>query len=207
MTTVPVLPNTSTPYERTLAAAMSDALPVPVKQVLTPSDTPQAFIPFLAVHNGARLWFDDWSEPRKRQMIAEANDLADLIGTRPGLRRFLGYVDASVVSAVAHPRRFVCGQSAVGVQPLQFPTFTARYLIKVVLRRHRRSSVLGRSAAGVGATVAVSLEPIRRANIAATISKNPATQYTATFAHRRRPSFDEMQFDMGFDEFIDRTSL
>ena len=201
-----LLPETADHYERVTMDAAQGELPVPLRQLVNPATTTPAFLPFVAVHEGVKLWFDDWSEARKRQMAADWQ-LPDLIGTREGLRRFLGYVDAELISAVAHPRRFVLGRSAVGVQPLQFPAFTARYLIKVSLKRHRRGQVLGRGALGRQALVPVDLEPIRRAKIAATVSKGPGTQYTATFAHRRRPTFDEMEFGMPFDPFIDRTSL
>lgn len=202
-----LLPPNATAFERAIADAMTDGLPVPLRELVDPDRTLDAFIPFLAAHESVDLWFDDWPVARKRAMIAAALRLAGLKGTRLGLRLFLAYVDALLVSAMAHPRRFVAGTSAVGVQPLQFPAFAARYLIKVGLRRHCRSAVAGRAVLSLHGLVPVDLEPIRRARIAATVSKGPATQYTATFAHRRRPSFDEMAFGMGFDAFIDRTSL
>ncbi|MBN9443686.1 phage tail protein I [Bosea sp. (in: a-proteobacteria)] len=204
---IPPLEGAASPGERALLHAMTDALPVPVREAVSPPETPTSFLPFLAVHNGVRLWFGDWSEDRKREIVGEWAELADIIGTRAALQRLLAYVDAQLISSVAHPRRFVLGQSALGIQPIQFPAFTARYLIKVGLRRHKASLVLGRGAFGLHALVPVSREPIRRAKIAASVSKGPATQYTATFAHRRQPSFDEMEFDMPFDAFIDRTSL
>lgn len=207
MSVAALLPSNATAFERALSAALQDVLPVPLRDMVSAADTASAFVPFLAAHESVDLWFEDWSEARKRAMVDEALALAGLKGTRPGLRRYLAYVDAALISAVAHPRRFVAGASAVGVQPLQFPAFTARYLIKVGLTRHGRSCVASRGALGKHALVPVNLEPIRRAKIAATVSKGPGTQYTATFAHRRRPTFDEMEFGMGFDEFIDRTSL
>lgn len=202
-----ILPTNATAFERAVADAMQDVLPVPIRELLDPAQTSAAFIPFLAAHESVDLWFDDWSLPRKRAMVASALGLAALKGTRRGCREFLTYVDASLLSTVAHPRRFIAGRSAVGVHPLQFPTFRARYLIKVVLKRHLRACVAGRGAAGRHAVVPVSLESIRRARIAATVSKGPGTQYIATFAHRRRPSFDEMAFGAGFEAFIDRKSL
>ncbi len=201
------LPDTADLYERAAMEGAEAQLPIPIRELVDPATTTPTFLPFVAVHNGVKLWFDDWSLARKRQMADEANQLADLIGTRPGLAGFLAYVDAQLISAVAHPRRFVAGRSAVGIQPLQFPSYTARYLIKVGLRRHRRSAVAGRAALGLHAAIPTDLEPIRRVKIAASVSKGPGTQYTATFAHRRRPTFDEIQFGMGFDQFIDRQSL
>lgn len=202
-----LLPETADLFERVVIDAAQAELPIPLRQVVDPALTPAVFLPFLAAHESVKLWFDDWSEARKRQMVAAAPALADLVGTRLGLTGYLAYVDAQVISAVAHPRRFVLGRSAVGIQPLQFPAYTARYLIKVGLKRHVRSLVLGRSAAGIHGTVSVDREPIRRAKIAATVSKIPATQYTATFAHRRLPTFDEVSFGHRFGDYVDRSSL
>lgn len=207
MTIETLLPENADVYERALAAGMSDALPVPLRQILDPAIAPEDWIPFLAVHEGIRLWFGDWSSDRKRQMVREWPELANLIGVRPGLRRMLAYVDADLVSVVAHPRRFIAGRSAAGIQPIQFPDYTARYLIRVGLRRHRSGMVAGRGSAGQRAAVPVDLEPIRRSRTAAVAAKIPGTQYTATFAHRRRPTFDQMAFGMPFDAFIDRVSL
>ncbi|WP_336810936.1 phage tail protein [Bosea sp. MMO-172] len=207
---VPPLEGAASPGERALLHAMTDALPVPIRQAVSPPDTPVAFLPFLAVHNGVRLWFGDWSVARKRAITAEWSELADLIGTRPGLVALLAYVDATLVSTMAHPRRFVIGRSTLDREPLNFPAFRARYLIKVKLKRHKRAFVIGRSALDRGAFTGVDGEPIRRARIAATVAKGPATQYLATFQWRRRPTFgDAIGFASGhhFGDFLDRASL
>lgn len=205
-----LLPDTADLYERAAMEGAEAQLPIPIRELVDPATTTPAFLPFVAVHNGVKLWFDDWSLARKRQMAAEANQLADLVGTRPGLVRFLGYVDAQLISTIAHPRRFVLGWSAIGRERLVFPAFTARYLIKLRLKRHRAGTVLGRGAIGRHALVPVDLEPIRRAKIAAVVSKSPATQYTASFSWRRRPTFgDGISFGAGhrFGDFVDRFSL
>lgn len=207
MNALPLMVQEASPYERSLAAAMSDDLPIPFRQIMDPMATPEEWLPWLASHRSVDLWYSDWPIERKRQMVAEAIRLAQIKGTRSGLIAFLSYVDAQLVSAVAYPRHFVFGRSAIGIQPIQFPPFLGRYLVKVRLRRHIRSLVLGRSAFGKHALIPVDLDPIERAKLAARVSKAPETQYTATFAHRRRPRFDEMEFGMGFDDFIDRTSL
>lgn len=202
-----LLPGNTVPVDRAIAAGMSDALPVPIRTALDPQASPEAFVPFLGFQEGVKLWFDDWSLARKREMVAEASQLADLIGTRPGLAGFLAYVDAQIVATVAHPRRFTLGRSAVGRERLVFPAFTARYLIKVRTARPVAALRLGRGALGLHGAIVVSREPLRRARIAASVAKGPATQYTATFAWRRRPTFDEMAFGLPFDAFTDRTRL
>ncbi len=201
------LPDTADLYERATMEGAEAQLPIPIRELVDPATTTPAFLPFVAVHNGVKLWFDDWSLARKRQMADEANQLADLIGTRPGLAGFLAYVDAQIVATVAAPRRFTLGRSGVGRERLAFPAFTARYLVKVRTARPVSSLRLGRGALGLHGAVAISREPLRRARIAASVSKSPATQYTATFAWRRRPTFDEMTFGMPFDAFVDRTRL
>ncbi|PZU95571.1 MAG: phage tail protein I [Chelatococcus sp.] len=207
MTWSALLPGNAGTFEKAAVDAAEEALDIPLRQMVAPDTTLLTVLPFLAVHDGVKLWFPDWEEARKRAIVGEWAELADLIGTRQGLRRMLAYVDAQLISSVAHPRRFVAGRSAVGIQPLQFPAFAARYLIKVRLHRHIRSAIAGRFVAGKHALVRVNLEPIRRAKIAAMTAKSPATQYVATFAYRRRPTFDEMEFGMAFEAFIDRTSL
>lgn len=202
-----LLPDTADLYERAAMEGAEAQLPIPIRELVDPATTTPAFLPFVAVHNGVKLWFDDWSLARKRQMAAEANQLADLVGTRPGLAGFLGYVDAQIVATVAHPRRFTLGRSAVGRERLVFPAFTARYLLKVRTARPIAAMRLGRGALGLHGAVAVSREPLRRARIAASVAKAPATQYTVTFAWRRRVTFDEMAFGLPFDAFTDRSRL
>lgn len=203
-------PDTTGHYERATLDAAQAVLPVPLRELVNPATTTPAFLPFVAVHEGVKLWFDDWSEARKRQIAAAWPQLSDLIGTRPGLVGLLAYVDATLLSTMAHPRRFVIGRSTLDREPLAFPAYRARYLIKVGLKRHKRAFVIGRSALGRGAFTGVDGEPIRRARIAATVAKGPATQYLATFQWRRRPTFgDAISFGAGhhFGDFLDRESL
>lgn len=220
MTTVDqILPQNSQAFERSLANAMSDDLPIPIEEVMDPYRTPERFLPFLAGHYSVDLWFDDWSVDRKREMVAQAKGsstvypgtrLADFKGTREGARRFLEFVDAEIIDTVAHPTRFVFGRSSFGITPLQHPPFRARYLVKVTLEKPINAFVFGWSALGKAALRDVDLTPIMRAKTALRASKAPETEYLVSFAWRRPATFgDGISFDDGlpFGGHIDRTHL
>lgn len=97
------------PFERALFAGMNDTLDVPIAEMLDPAKTRPEFLPFLAHANSVDLWFDDWSDDRKRQIIAEWPEIAARIGTRAGIERILKYVDAELVDVMAPPQSFVVG--------------------------------------------------------------------------------------------------
>lgn len=96
-----LLPPSATPYEIALAEAMTGALPVPLHEAMDAAAAPIRLLPFLAVHDGVRLWFSDWSAERKRQVIGASLLDCWLVGVRDGAMRYLSYVDASLVDAVA----------------------------------------------------------------------------------------------------------
>lgn len=195
MTTARVLLSDGTgPLERAMAAGMSDDLPVPYSQIMAPYQTPAEFLPWLAAHHSVDLWFDDWSEDRKREMIAQsagvstvypASPLAALKGTLAGLKRYLEFVDAEIVDRIAHPARFTFGRAVVGRAPVHHRSFVAHYLVKVSLEAPANRFQVGRSALGRAALRPVDLEPLRRVKRAMTIAKIPETQYSVTFAWRR----------------------
>lgn len=198
------------PFEKALVTAYTDTLPVPIREILDPAVTPATFLPFGAAHESVDLWFDDWPEARKRQMVEEALELAALKGTHPGVVRFLGYVDAEVIDTVAYPARFVLGRSALGVTPLQHPAFKARYLVKVTLTAPLNAFRLGRSALGRAALRDVDLEPVRRAKRALQVAKAPPSEYLVSFAWRRPLRFrDEPLLDgrASFASAVDRQRL
>lgn len=218
MTTARVLLSDGTgPLERAMAAGMSDDLPVPYAQIMDPYQTPAEFLPWLAAHHSVDLWFDDWVEERKREMIAQcagvstlypASPLAALKGTLEGLKRYLAFADAEIIDRVAHPSRFTFGRAVIGRTPIAHKPFVAHYLVKVDLQAHVNRFQIGRSAFGRAALTAVDLEPIRRAKLAMVLAKGSETQYTVTFAWRRGITFqDNIPIDgsHAFGGFIDRT--
>lgn len=175
----------SLPFEIAIAKAAADDLPVPIRECLDPATTPVAFLPFLAVHRGTRLWFSDWSEARKRQVIAEAPATAALLGTRAGARRLLGYVDAGLVDVVAYPAPFVMGRARIGRTPIGHPAFLARYLVKVVTYKPPRALVMSRGALGRRPLKTPSREAFRRCLVALRAAKSPETEVRVDFSHMR----------------------
>ncbi|TRB03044.1 MULTISPECIES: phage tail protein I [Rhizobium/Agrobacterium group] len=181
-------------FEKALIAGMTDDLPVPYDVIMDPYRTPARFLPWLAAHHSVDLWYDDWSEERKREMIAQcaglstdypASPLAALKGTLVGLKRYLAFVDADIVDRIAHPARFTFGRAVIGRTPIAHQPFTAHYLVHVTLRAPKNHFQIGRSAFGRAALTSVDLEPIRRARRAMVTAKTPDTLYTVTFAWRR----------------------
>ncbi|WAJ26852.1 phage tail protein I [Antarcticirhabdus aurantiaca] len=193
-----------------LAFAMSDELPVPIRQIMDPATTPAAFLPFLAAHRSVDLWFDDWPEARKRQMVAEAVKLAALKGARAAAAAFLPFVDAEILDKISYPQRFVLGRSALGRVPISHKAFTTYFLVKVPLKRPFNPFVLGRSALGRAALQPVHREPMRRVNRALVVSKAPETAFSVSFAHRRRLRLGDAPKLDGthrLGDWVDRTRL
>lgn len=180
-----LLPGGSKPFTVAIAAAMTDTLPVPIREAVDPLRTPAAFLPFLAAHESVDLWFDDWPEARKRAMVAEAPVLAGKKGTRAASARFLSYVDAELVATVAYPARFVFGRARIGRTPVGHSAFVARYLLKIVTHTPPRAFVIGRSPMGRRLLKTPSREPFKRALAALRVAKAPETEYRADFAHKR----------------------
>lgn len=181
-------------FEKALIAGMTDDLPIPYDVIMDPYRTPVRFLPWLAAHYSVDLWYDDWSEERKREMIAQcaglstdypASPLAALKGTLVGLKRYLAFVDADIIDRIAHPARFTFGRAVIGRTPIAHQPFTAHYLVHVTLRAPKNHFQIGRSAFGHAALTSVDLEPIRRARRAMVTAKTPDTLYTVSFAWRR----------------------
>lgn len=182
-------------FERAMAAGMSDALPVPYAQILDPYLTPVAWLPWLAAHHAVDLWFDDWPEARKREMIAQCAGvstvypddppLGDLKGTLKGLKRYLEFVDATIIDRKAHPQRFTFGRAPITRTPIGHEAFTAHYLIEVSLRRPPLCFQIGRASFGHSALTKVDVTPMARVKRAMVIAKTPETLYSVTFAWRR----------------------
>lgn len=208
--TTNILPQSAELAERALHRAMQDDLPIPLSVILDPAQTPAEWLPFLAVHEGVRFWFADWSEARKREIIAEWTELAGLIGTRAAAARFLAYVDAEIIHKISYPAQKPIGRWALGRHPINHPSFKARFLVKTELKAPKRAFVIGRTAIGRGALSPPSTEPLRRAKAALTISKSPETAYAVSFAHRvRRTLRDGIDLRAGhvLGSFKDRVRL
>lgn len=180
-----LLPGNRQSWEIACAAAMTDELPVPIAAALDPATAPVDLLPFLAVHDGVRLWFSDWPEARRRLVVAEALVAAWEVGLRSGSIRFLGYVDAALLDVVAYPARFVMGRAVLGRTPIGHPPHLARYLVRVVTHAPPRSAVMGRAVLGRARMKTPNREPFRRCLVALRAAKAPETEYRVDFAHRR----------------------
>jgi P2-related tail formation protein len=187
-----LLPNNTGVFEFAGAEGMSDALPVPIRQIMDPATTPAAFLPYLAAHRGVDLWYGDWSLSRKRQMVTQAVSLAAMKGTRAGAIAFLGFVDATLSDAIAYPTPFALGFAFIGRTPIAHPKFTADYLVETQTRAEPGSFCFGQFGAGGAIGVAhisrPSDEPLHRALAALNVNfdgKSGATMIRVDFQHHR----------------------
>lgn len=97
-----------TPWEAALSLTSAERRPIDadlVRRVFDEDDCPFELLPYLAAHSGVRLWYEDWSEFRKRSMIAETIRLRRQEGTLSGIKGYLGYVDATVRRVVKPPAK------------------------------------------------------------------------------------------------------
>jgi P2-related tail formation protein len=184
-TAADLLPREAGTFEKAVALALTDVLPVPLRTVLNPAQTPAAFLPFLAAQESVDLWYEDWSDDRKRAMIAEAVSLASRKGLRIGAVRFLSYVDATLVDAVAYPSPFIMNYSIVGRTPIGLKPFKANYLIRVDTTLERHAFVIGRSANGVDFLKRPSREKFDRCLAALRVAKGPETEIRVDFGYLR----------------------
>jgi len=186
-----ILPSNKDTFEEALADAMSDELPVPFIDLMDPAETRADMLPWLAAHESVDLWFPDWAEVRKRDMIADAPALARLVGTRAAAQRFLDYVDADIIHKVSYPQRFPVGRIAVRITPINHPEFVARFLIKVTLMARKNAVCALRTAVGLAHLKPIDTTVIKRTKIALSLSKADDTEYSVNFAHRLPITMDD----------------
>ena len=205
-----LLPPNAATFEKALSYALSNTLPVPIRQIMDANQSPAAFLPFLAAHESVDLWFPDWTDARKRAMIIEAPTLAQKKGTRQGSIRFLTYVDGTLVDAMAYPSRFVLGRAVIGRTPIDLPAFVARYLVEVDTVKPPRSLVLTRGALGDRRLKTPSRDKLNRCLIALRAAKAPETQIRVDFQYERMLTIADAPLLDGshhLGEYIPRTNL
>lgn len=219
MSAADLLPGNASPLEKALADVFSRQPAVAVRDQRDPYLIPAEALPWLAAHHGVRLWFDDWPEARKRDIVAHhaglrpeypGERLGDLVGTRTGLERYLSYVDVAVVHALTYPAPFVIGDHPVGSRRVNQGPFTADYLTLVVLTENREALAVGASAVGDAALAPPDPEPIDRALAAARAAKGPAILAACYFGTRRPLTSADATSTADAPEtgqFIDRTEL
>lgn len=205
-----LLPTNAGVFENAAALAISDTLPVPLRQIVDAAETPVAFLPFLAAHESVDLWFEDWTEARKREMIAEAMSLAARKGTRVGAERFLSYVDGVLLDVIAYPHPFVIGAAVIGHTPIGWPHHLAAYLIKITTEVPLSAFAVGTSALGAEHLHTADTERLRRGLVALRAAKAPDTEIQVDWAHMRVITADDaLSVDGGHyvGEFVARRKL
>ncbi|MBK1725718.1 phage tail protein I [Halorhodospira neutriphila] len=93
----PVLPGNATPLERAAAEALAEIqrVPIPLRELSTPSDCPENLLPYLAWAVSVDRWDPRWSAEEKRQVVQASWDVHRHKGTISALRRViepLGYL-------------------------------------------------------------------------------------------------------------------
>jgi P2-related tail formation protein len=207
-----VLPDTPEVFEEAVAAALSADLPVPFAVLMDPAETRPDMLPWLAAHESVDLWYSDWSEERKRLMIADAPALAKLVGTRAAAERFLDYVDAVIIHKVSYPAPFVIGKTHLGDRvTIHQDHHKAYYLILISPRVEPDHFVIGQSRVDQVIRVRdVDYEPMRRVKAALRAAKAPDTEYAVDFGWKRKVTFADA-WPLGtprpLDLYIERTRL
>ena len=209
MTTELLPPNRSV-VEEGLVEGLTDTLPIPYSQILDPQTAPVEFLPWLAVHESVDLWYADWPEARKRQMISQSIDLARLKGLRSGVVSYLAYVEGTLIDTISYPANFVFGRAVIGRSPIGHPPFLARYLVKIETTKPARAFTMGRAVLGRSPIKTHSRERLNRGRRAMTVAKTPETEYRVDFAHMRKIRIgDSIPLDgtHQIDSYISRTRL
>ena len=100
---IDLLPRNATQFEKavSLAAAKGTELPAQlVSDVTDPWTCPAELLPFLALERSVDLWDPEWSDERKRWVIAEQARLHRLKTTEAGFRAHLSLVGANLVRTI-----------------------------------------------------------------------------------------------------------
>ncbi len=187
-----VLPSGSETFEKALAAGMSDALPVPFAEQLDPYRARADLLKWLGHRASLDLWFDDWSDERKREAIAQAagastlfdGELAALKTTRGGAMRYLALVDGAIVDAVSYPALAICDEAFCDDAVLDHPPFLATYLVKVETAEPHAAFV-GSAFADEDFAGETITEPYDRCLVALRAAKATHTEIRADFQNAR----------------------
>lgn len=91
-----ILPPSASFHEIALEMAHAqriESLPVPLRVIRRPYESPVAFLPWLAWDNGVTWWDVTWSEQQQRNVIAGAREVNRRRGTAGAVRRALAGLD------------------------------------------------------------------------------------------------------------------
>jgi phage tail P2-like protein len=100
-----ILPSNATELERRLerVTAFPDLPIEALASMLDPKRIDAKLLPWLAFRLSTDIWSDDWSEEKKRSVLAQQFDLHRLKGTKEGIARMLEIVDAHLLQVGGIP--------------------------------------------------------------------------------------------------------
>ena len=108
-----LLPSHVEPLERSLeqVVALAD-LPIPALANLSDPWTIDArYLPWLAYRFAVEIWDENWSEEKRRSIIASAIRLQRIKGTLAGIREYVGAAGGELVSVRLPPGKSFLGES------------------------------------------------------------------------------------------------
>jgi hypothetical protein len=103
---VSLQPQNATPLMRAVSQVNAERRPIapgPIAAMWDPAKAPAAVLPYLAAAHGVSVWRSDWSDDRKRQVIAQTITLKRRRGTVPCFEGHLGFVDAELLQVISAP--------------------------------------------------------------------------------------------------------
>lgn len=150
MTGQTLLPDQSYAWEKAVerAGASFSPLPVPNGDLWNPDRCPEHMLAWLAVNLSVDLWRAEWPAWKKRQVCREALINARLKGTRAALERYLGQVEAEVVSVTTPPVKMFAGKSYTKDELDRF--YSVMPQLRIYPHRNRNRNVFGKFFAGNG---------------------------------------------------------
>ena len=107
---VSLQPQNATPLMKAVSLTNAARRPIPLVDLSTlwdPMAAPAEVLPYLAAAHGVSVWRSDWTDAKKRQVIAASIQLKRQRGTAPCFEGHLGFLDAELVQIIAPPQRAV----------------------------------------------------------------------------------------------------
>jgi phage tail-like protein len=108
-----ILPSHVEPLERSLEQVVTfPDLPIPALANLSdPWTTDARYLPWLAYRFAVEIWDENWSEEKRRSIIASAIRLQRIKGTLAGIREYVGAAGGELVSVRLPPGKSFLGES------------------------------------------------------------------------------------------------
>lgn len=113
------MPPNATPLERAVDATAAGRFPLPtdlISATWDPDRCPADLLGYLANAYSIDLWFDDWSEIRKRQVIRDAFNLHRRKTTLAGIKDHVALVDAEVVKVTRPPSQLFASEGMTAAE-------------------------------------------------------------------------------------------